>query len=102
MNNKNQQIQIELHPEVTGGTYSNLAVVAHSPSDFIIDFASLLPGMQKAVVRSRIIMTPDHAKQLLGALQDNIAKYEQQFGKISQPGGMAPATYPMGFGGGEA
>ena len=99
-NNNQQQIQIELPPDVSTGTFSNLAIVAHSPSDFVIDFAALMPGMPKAVVRSRIIMTPDKAKQLLKALQDNIAKYEQQYGEIRQPG--TAAAYPMGFAGGQA
>ena len=101
MPNNQKQIQIELTPDVAGGTYSNLAIVAHSPSDFILDFASFLPGTPKAQIRSRIVMTPDHAKQLLKALQDNILKYEQQFGEIQQPGANT-AIYPMGFGGGEA
>ena len=80
--NKNQQLQIELKPEVAEGTYSNLAILTHSSSEFVADFIQMMPGMQKAQVRSRIIMAPEHAKRLLLALQDNVKKYEQQFGTI--------------------
>ncbi len=77
-----QQLQIELKPEVAQGVYANLAILTHSSSEFIIDMAALMPGLQKAEVRSRIIMAPEHAKRLLIALQDNLRKYEQQFGEI--------------------
>lgn len=83
--NKNQ-IQFNLEPEVGKGFYANLALITHSSSEFIVDFASMLPGLQKANVGSRVILAPEHAKRLLMALQDNIAKYEQQFGKIQIPG----------------
>ncbi len=79
---KNQQLQIELKPEVAQGVYSNLAIITHSTSEVILDFIGMMPGMQKAEVRSRIVMAPEHAKRLLFALQDNIQKYEQQFGEI--------------------
>ena len=80
--NNNQQLQIELKPEVAEGTYSNLAILTHSSSEFVADFIQMMPGMPKAQVRSRIIMAPEHAKRLLMALQDNVRKYEQQFGAI--------------------
>ena len=80
--NNNQQLQIELKPEVAEGIYSNLAILTHSSSEFVADFIQMMPGMQKARVRSRIIMAPEHAKRLLLALQDNVKKYEQQFGTI--------------------
>lgn len=83
--NNQQQLQIEIKPEVAQGKYSNLAIVTHSPSEVVLDFAAFLPGTPKAEVNSRIIMTPDHAKQLLFALQDNIQKYEQNFGEIKGP-----------------
>ena len=67
--NNNQQLQIELKPEVAEGTYSNLAILTHSSSEFVADFIQMMPGMQKAQVRSRIIMAPEHAKRLLMALQ---------------------------------
>ena len=80
--NNNQQLQIELKPEQAGGTYSNLAVITHSNCEFVIDFVQMLPAMPKAQVASRIIMAPEHAKRLLFALQDNVQKYEQNFGQI--------------------
>lgn len=75
-------LSIELTPDVAGGKYSNLAIISHSPTEFILDFAQMLPGNQKAKVCSRIIMHPEHAKRLLAALKDNIDKYESQFGSI--------------------
>jgi len=81
-NQQQQQLQIDINPDVASGVYSNLALITHSPSDFIFDFACLLPGMPKPSVRSRVIMAPEHAKRLLAALQDNIYKYERQFGQI--------------------
>ncbi len=76
------QINIELDEKIAEGTYSNLAVITHSNSEFIIDFVRAMPGTPKAKVKSRIILTPEHAKRLLGALQDNIKKFEQSFGPI--------------------
>ncbi len=86
MENENKnQLQIELKEEVARGTYANLAILTHSTSEFIIDFVSVMPGLPKAGVQSRIIMTPEHAKRLLFALQDNVAKYEKNFGTIRMP-----------------
>jgi len=95
-----KQLSIELKPEVAGGSYSNLAIITHSTSEFVLDFAAMLPGMPKAVVGNRIIMTPEHAKRLFLALQDNIMKYESTNGQINlNP--LSKATYPMGgFGNG--
>ena len=93
-----KKLNINLTPEMAQGTYANLAVISHSSSEFVIDFAQMMPGIQQAAVRSRIVMAPEHAKR-----QDNISKYEQQFGKITLPGQPAPgSTIPMSFGGGEA
>ena len=86
MDNQKQQINIEITPEIAGGLYSNLALIAHSPSEFIIDFATMLPGIPKPEIGSRIVMTPEHAKRLLNALADNIVKYESNFGEIELPG----------------
>ena len=83
MANEEKQMKIEIRPEVAGGSYSNLAVITHSNSEFILDFATMLPGLNAAQVSNRIIMTPEHAKRLLNALADNISKYEAQFGSIS-------------------
>lgn len=76
------QIQIELTEDIAQGTYSNLAIIAHSSSEFIVDFVRVVPGVDKAKVKSRIILTPEHAKRLLLALNDNIVKYENQNGAI--------------------
>ena len=95
MSDEKQQINIELKPEAASGSYSNLAIITHSHSEFIIDFAALLPGMPKAEVKNRIIMTPEHAKRLFLALQDNIEKYEKSNGVITLSG-TPKGTYPMG------
>lgn len=80
-----EQIQIDLKEEVAQGTYANLAIIGHSPSEFVLDFVRVLPGLPKASVQSRIILAPEHAKRLLFALQDNIMKYEHTFGTIQMP-----------------
>ena len=77
-----QQINIELGEKEAEGIYSNLAIITHSPAEFIIDFTRIVPGVPKAKVHARIITTPQHAKMLLKALKDNIEKYEARFGKI--------------------
>lgn len=79
--NKNQ-LQIQLRPEVAEGKYSNLAMIGHTPSDFLIDFIFAAPGLPQAPVVSRIIMTPENAKKLMFALSDNVKKFEAQFGEI--------------------
>lgn len=102
---KETQLKIELSPEVAEGIYSNLAIISHSSSEFVVDFVRIMPGTPKANVKSRIILTPEHAKRLLFALQDNVARYEAQFGKIRTDNGNNSngGTYiPPMFGGGEA
>jgi Protein of unknown function (DUF3467) len=91
------QINIELSEEIAEGIYSNLAMIAHSNSEFVIDFIKLMPGVPKARVKARVIVTPEHAKRLLLALKENIDKYETNFGTIKQTQG-AP-KFPMNFGG---
>lgn len=81
-NQKPNEIQVELSDEVAQGTYANLAVIAHSSSEFILDFIRVVPGVPKAKVKSRIILTADNAKRLLYALQDNIQKFEEQAANI--------------------
>ena len=81
-NNEKKQLSLDLKPEVAKGSYSNLAIISHSPSEFIIDFATMLPGLPKPEISNRLVMTPEHAKRLLNALADNVTKYESQFGKI--------------------
>jgi hypothetical protein len=84
-NTQQQGLQLELNPEVAQGKYVNLALISHSSSEFVLDFTSILPGIPKPQVVSRVVMAPEHAKRLLMALQENIYKYEQQFGKIQLP-----------------
>ena len=85
-NNNNQgQFQVELPQEVAQGEYANFAIITHSSSDFVLDFARILPGVPKATVKSRVILAPEHAKRLLMALQDNIVRYERSFGQIKLP-----------------
>src|SRR5258706_4978599 len=77
-----QQINIELSEKEAEGIYSNLAIITHSPAEFVVDFTRVLPGVPKAKVFARIITTPQHAKLLMNALADNIQKYEKTFGEI--------------------
>lgn len=84
MKNENQ-LQIELKEDIAEGTYANLAIIAHSSSEFVMDFVRMMPGVAKAKVKSRIIMTPEHAKRLAIALHDNLVRYEKQFGEIDLP-----------------
>lgn len=81
---KNQQINIELTDEMAEGIYSNLAIITHSQSEFVIDFVKMMPGIPKAKVKSRIILTPQHAKRLLRALKDNLSKFESMHGMIKE------------------
>jgi hypothetical protein len=87
--NENEQnkkgLQLELAQEVAQGEYANFAIITHSSSDFVLDFARVLPGVQKAHVKSRVILAPEHAKRLLGALQENVYRYEREFGEIKIP-----------------
>lgn len=82
--NQQPQLNIELSPETAEGTYCNLAIITHSHAEFITDFVKIMPGMPKAKVQSRIILTPQHAKRFMRALQDNIAKYESVHGPIKE------------------
>jgi hypothetical protein len=92
-------INIELTEEIAQGTYSNLAVISHSSSEFVVDFVRIMPGTPKAKVASRIILTPEHAKRLLLALQDNILKYEGRYGAIDMKDADDGGTViPSGFG----
>ena len=84
MTPKEQQIEVELSAETAEGIYSNLAIITHSNAEFIVDFINMMPGKPKANVKSRIILTPQHAKRLMSALVENIGKFEAQFGKITE------------------
>jgi len=99
---KGNQINIELSEEIAQGVYSNLAIITHSSSEFVLDFVRRMPGLPKAKVKSRVVLTSEHAKRLLFALQDNIGKYEAQHGKIKLPDNNMMPPVPMSFGGGEA
>ena len=90
------ELNIELSAEVAKGDYSNLAIITHSSSEFILDFIRMMPGIPKPQVSNRIIMTPEHAKRLFLALKDNISKFESQFGEIKLHN--APAKLPINFG----
>jgi hypothetical protein len=92
------QLSIELSEELAQGIYSNLAVITHSPAEFVIDFIRIMPGVLKAQVKSRIILTPEHAKRLVAALHDNISKYESVHGPIREVKGSGPVM-PVTFGG---
>lgn len=96
---KKNQIQIELKEDVAQGTYSNLAIITHSASEFVLDFVRVVPGVQKASVKSRVILTPEHAKRLLHALTDNIEKYEKVHGPIKHIESAGGPILPMNFGG---
>lgn len=96
--NTQNKLNIELTEEVADGIYSNLAIITHSNAEFVVDFVRILPGIPKAKVKSRIVLTPQHAKRLMRALQDNISKYEGQHGKISDSKS-ADGGIPMGFSG---
>lgn len=92
---KDNQINIELTDEMAEGIYSNLAVITHSSTEFVVDFIKLMPGAPKAKVKARIILTPQHAKRLYRALKENIAKYESVNGSIKEPESEA-IGFPLG------
>ncbi|MCZ6704375.1 MAG: DUF3467 domain-containing protein [Bacteroidetes bacterium] len=96
-----QQLNIELTEEIAEGVYSNLVMLAHSSEEFILDFIRVMPGVPKARVKSRIIVSPPHAKRLLRALSDNIDRYERAHGEIEETTSPGPAVH-FGMPGGEA
>ena len=93
-------IELELTEDIAQGNYANLAIISHSTSEFIVDFATVLPGITKAKVKSRVILTPEHAKRLLLSLQENITRYESNMGKIEipQPAGHTNEDPILGMG----
>ena len=94
---KKEGLNIELSEEIAQGNYSNLAIINHSPSEFVVDFIQIMPGIPKAKVRSRILLTPQHAKRLNYALKENIKKFEDQFGTIQELN--QNFNLPINFGG---
>ncbi|UPT66725.1 MAG: DUF3467 domain-containing protein [Sphingobacteriales bacterium JAD_PAG50586_3] len=97
--NNNNQLNIELSEEMAQGNYSNLAIITHSNAEFVVDFIQVMPGVPKAKVKSRIILTPQHAKRFLNALAENIDKFEAANGEITEPGDNSVPSFPMNFGG---
>jgi|SRR2546428_2173265 len=95
--NQENQLNIELSEEIAEGIYSNLAIITHSSTEFVLDFIRIMPGVPKAKVKSRIVLTPEHAKRLMNAMADNIQKYEMVNGKIKMQEGNQ--GLPMNFGG---
>lgn len=93
------QLNIELPEELAEGNYVNLALIAHSPSEFVMDFIRILPGIPKAKVKSRVVMTPDHAYRLMLALQENIQKFEANHGAIMKEGEDGSYPFPMNYNG---
>jgi hypothetical protein len=94
--NEPHQLNIELSEEMAEGVYANLAIITHSNAEFVVDFVNVMPGTPKAKVKSRIILTPQHAKRFMKALVDNIKKYESTNGSIQD---QEPINIPMNFGG---
>lgn len=98
MNKEGNKIDIELTEDIADGIYANLAIISHSSSEFVVDFVRMLPGIPKAKVKSRILLTPQHAKRLLMALSDNIDKFEDAFGHIDLQNDGGHHFPPMNFG----
>ncbi|MCG2610584.1 DUF3467 domain-containing protein [Flavobacterium sp. SM15] len=94
-NNQQGQINIELDEQTAEGTYSNLAIINHSNTEFVLDFVSIMPGVPKAKVKSRIVLTPQHAKRLLRALGENIHRFEAAHGEIKE---VEQPPIPLNFG----
>lgn len=92
--NTPNQLNIELPEDVAEGVYSNLALINHSPSEFVLDFIRMMPNVPQAKVKARVVLTPQHAKRLLNALADNVRKFEDNFGPIKDP---KQPVIPMNF-----
>ena len=91
-----KELKINIAPDKAQGVFANLALIAHTPTEFVLDFAQMMPGVPQANVVARVVVTPDQAKKILGALQNNIAQYEQKFGTIHPVGGGPAPTTPQG------
>jgi type III secretory pathway component EscV len=94
--NPNQPLNIEISEEIAEGSYANLAIITHSNAEFVVDFVNVMPGTPKSKVKSRVILTPMHAKRFMKALVENIERYEEANGMIAD---MLPVEIPMNFGG---
>ncbi|MDR2882488.1 MAG: DUF3467 domain-containing protein [Alistipes sp.] len=103
--NAKNSIDLELDEATAQGHYANLAIISHSASEFVVDFAAIMPGIPKAKIKSRIVLSPEHAKRLLMSLQDNITRYESTLGRIDihgLPANSPDETITLGFTKGEA
>lgn len=96
MSEQQPQLNIEISEEVAEGTYANLAIITHSHAEFVLDFVNVMPGTPKSKVKSRIILTPQHAKRFMKAIEENISKYEAANGTIKD---LEEVPFPMNFGG---
>jgi type III secretory pathway component EscV len=94
--NPNQPLNIEISEEIAEGSYANLAIITHSNAEFVVDFVNVMPGTPKSKVKSRVILTPMHAKRFMKALVENVERYEAANGSIAD---MQPVEIPMNFGG---
>ena len=94
--NPNQPLNIEISEEIAEGSYANLAIITHSNAEFVVDFVNVMPGTPKSKVKSRVILTPMHAKRFMKALVENVERYEEANGLIAD---MLPVEIPMNFGG---
>lgn len=94
---EDKKLDIELKAEIAQGIYSNLAIITHSSSEFVLDFVRMMPGLPKPEVKSRVILTPEHAKRLLETLKENVAKYEHAFGEIKHSEALKNKM-PLNFG----
>ena len=94
--NPNQPLNIEISEEIAEGSYANLAIITHSNAEFVVDFVNVMPGTPKSKVKSRVILTPTHAKRFMKALVENVERYEAANGTIAD---MLPVEIPMNFGG---
>ena len=90
------QLNIEISEEIAEGQYANLAIITHSHAEFVIDFVNVMPGTPKSQVKSRIVLTPQHAKRLMKALADNVQKFEAVNGTIKD---LEEVQIPLHFGG---
>jgi hypothetical protein len=101
-NQSENQLSIELSEDVAEGVYTNLAIISHSNSEFIMDFVNIMPGVPKAKVKSRVVMTPQNTKRLIYALNENIKKFEQIHGPVKMDNSPNNSGFPINFGGPKA
>ncbi len=96
---KYEEKNISLPAELAEGVYSNLAIISHTPTEFIVDFVRTIPNIKAATVKARVILTPDHAKRFAAAMLDNVERYEQEFGEIKITNPHPPKEVPQSFNG---